>query len=66
MENRVSEILNEVKKLAKEYKQITNRVLGVTGEIAENETSKILCLELAIVRKPGYDSIKKVNGKIMK
>ncbi|NCS87600.1 MAG: hypothetical protein AUK34_04915 [Ignavibacteria bacterium CG2_30_36_16] len=66
MKNRINEILNEVKRLAKEYKLITGRVMGVTGEIAENETSKILGLELVQVRNPGYDSIKKDNEKIIK
>lgn len=66
MENRITEILDEVKRLAKEYKQITGRIMGVTGEIAENETSKLLNLELMQVRNPGYDSIKKVNDKIIR
>lgn len=66
MENRITKILDEVKQLAKEYKQITGRVLGVTGEIAENETSKILKLELKQARNPGYDSIKRDGDKIVK
>lgn len=52
----VSEILADVKRLAVEYYQITGKPLGVTGEIAEFEAARLLDLQLAPARTPGFDA----------
>jgi hypothetical protein len=57
-EERVLEILKQAKKLAKEYRALTGRPLGVTSEIAEYEAVRLLGLELAEVRQPGYDAVR--------
>ena len=54
--SRVREILAAVKPLAAEYYQLTNKPLGVTGEVAECVAAELLGLELAPPRTPGYDA----------
>lgn len=60
---RVLQILASVKKLAREYKALTERPLGCTGEIAEYEAARILKLELAPVRQAGYDAVRESGSK---
>ncbi len=63
---RVTEIISEVKALAKEYYALTGKPLGVTGEVAEVEAARLLGLELAVAREPGYDAIRWVGRKKVK
>jgi hypothetical protein len=55
------EVLAEVKRLAVRYRELTGRPLGVTGEVAEYEACRLLGLELAPVRSPGYDAIRHLD-----
>lgn len=55
---RVFDLLAEVKQLAREYYQLTGKPLGVTGEIAEYEAARLLEIDLAPARTPGYDAIR--------
>jgi len=55
-------VLERAKQLAREYRALTGRPLGVTGEIAELEAASILGLELAQVRQAGYDAIRHDAG----
>jgi hypothetical protein len=50
------DLLSEIKALAVRYYDATGRPLGVTGEIAEYEATRILHLELAAVRQHGWDA----------
>lgn len=59
---RVMEILHQVKILAREYRQLNGKPLGVTGEIAEYEAARILHLELLPARQAGYDALEAING----
>jgi hypothetical protein len=54
----VFEILKQVKTLGSEYRHLTGRPLGCTGEIAEYEAARILGLELSPVRQAGYDAVR--------
>ena len=63
-EIRIMEILKNAKQLAKEYRTLTGKPLGVTGEIAEYEAARILGLELTIARQAGYDALERENGSI--
>jgi hypothetical protein len=54
----VLDALRRAKALAKEYRALTGRPLGCTGEIAEYEAVRLLDLQLAPVRQPGYDAIR--------
>jgi hypothetical protein len=60
---RLVELLREVKQLAREYDELTDKPLGVTGEIAEYEAASILKLELSPARQSGYDAIRDIDGR---
>ncbi len=59
----VFDLLRQVKLLAREYYELTEKPLGVTGEIAEYEAARILKVQLAPARQAGYDAIRKVKGR---
>lgn len=61
--SRLFEILPEIKRLAQEYKSLTGRPLGVTGEVTEVEVARILDLTLADVRQPGYDAYEYIGTR---
>ena len=56
-EKRILTILGEAKKLAQEYRALTGKPLGVTGEVAEYEAARILKIELTAARNAGFDAI---------
>ncbi len=58
---RVQQILEAIRPLAVEYLELTGKPLGVTGELAEYEASRILGLRLADARTPGYDALRGVE-----
>lgn len=55
--------LKTSKKLGKKYYNYTGGPLDITGEIAEHETIRLLSLEVAPVRRSGFDACR---VKIMK
>lgn len=55
-EDRILEILRQAKGLAQEYRAITGKPLGITGEVAEYEAAKHLRVKLAPARHAGYDA----------
>lgn len=61
---RLVALLREVKGLAREYYELTEKPLEVTGEIAEYEVARILRLKLSPARQSGYDAVREVGGKI--
>lgn len=65
-DERIMALLQEAKKLAQEYHALTGKPLGVTGEVAEYEAARILCLELTPARQVGYDAIERSNGSLKK
>jgi hypothetical protein len=60
---RLVALLREVKELAREYYELTEKPLGVTGEIAEYEVARILKLKLSSARQSGYDAVREVEGE---
>lgn len=64
--NRVQALLGEAKRIAKEYQELTGKPLGITGEIAEYEAARLLGLELAEARQPGYDAIQRIGTREIK
>jgi hypothetical protein len=58
----IGKLINQVKAIAKEYRELTGRPLGITGEVAEYEAARLLGLSLCDVRQPGYDAADQ-NGK---
>lgn len=53
---KLTEILAGAKKAATAYYELTGKPLGITGEIAECQAAKLLGLQLAEARPPGYDA----------
>ena len=62
--NEIAEVLADAKSLAKKYRKLTGKPLGITGEVAEFSAAQILGLELAEARQSGYDAIRNENGKV--
>ena len=62
----IGELISKAKALAKEYRQLTGKPLGITGEVAEYEAARLLGLELSDARQPGYDAIRRQGDKIIK
>ena len=60
-DSRIMAILREAKKLAREYRTLTGKPLGITGEVAEYEAARILGVELMAARKAGCDAIERNN-----
>ena len=60
------DVLDKAKQIAKRYRELTGRPLGITGEIGELEAARLLGLELADVRQAGYDAIRRTNDGIEK
>lgn len=64
--NEIAEVLAEAKSLARKYRNLTGKPLGITGEVAEFSAAQILGLDLAEARQSGYDAIRHENGSITK
>jgi hypothetical protein len=62
-EQRILALLASAKKLSQEYRALTGKPLGVTGEVAEYEAAVYLDLELAPARNAGYDAIARNDGR---
>lgn len=60
--NEIAPILERAKQVAIDYYQATGKPLGVTGEVGEYEVARLLGLELASVREPGFDA-KAADGR---
>lgn len=55
-------LLGEAKRLAQQFRILTGKPLGITGEVAEHEAARILGLDLLPPRQAGYDAIEYVDG----
>lgn len=64
--NEIAEVLADAKALARKYRKLTGKPLGITGEVAEFSAAQILGLDLAEARQSGYDAMRHENGKITK
>ena len=62
-EHRILEILRAAKMLAQEYRAITGKPLGITGEVAEYEAARHLGVKLAPARHAGYDATDPATGR---
>lgn len=60
---KIINILNEAKDVAIRYYKLTNKPLGITGEIAEYEAATLLGLSLCSARQSGYDATEILDGK---
>ena len=57
-------LLADAKVLAQKYRALTGKPLGITGEVAEYEASRVLGVELTPARQVGYDAIETVDGAV--
>jgi hypothetical protein len=55
-------VLEQAKRLARRYRALTGKPLGVTGEVAEFEAAKHLDLELVAARQAGYDAVERAGA----
>jgi hypothetical protein len=62
-DDRVMELLRNAKLLGQQYRAITGKPLGITGEVAEYEAARILGLKLTPARHAGYDATRESDGR---
>ena len=55
-------LIDAAKDIARRYRTLTGRPLGITGEVAEYEAARLRGLELAAVRQAGYDAVRRVGN----
>jgi hypothetical protein len=60
---KIKQILADVRRLAVEYYQLTKKPLGCTGEIAEYIAAEKLGLKLVAARAAGYDAIRETSER---
>jgi hypothetical protein len=58
---KIASVIQRAKRIARRYKTLTGRPLGITGEVGEYEAARLLGLELVPAREVGYDAIQS-NG----
>jgi len=61
--NRLSGLIGTAKRLAREYRDLTGRPLGIAGEVGEYEACRLLGLTIAPVREAGFDATGDRAGK---
>jgi len=61
-QDRIRALLAQAKSLAQEYRTLTGKPLGVTGEVAEYEAARLLGLKLTGARQAGYDATEVRDG----
>ena len=57
----IGELIATAKRLAKRYRELTGRTMGITGEVSEFEAARLLDLNIAPALQAGYDAIRR-NG----
>lgn len=62
MADELLQLLRETKSLAQRYYRLTSKPLGVTGEVAEYEASRLLGVRLSDARQAGFDAVGDRDG----
>jgi hypothetical protein len=57
-------VIADAKKVAKRYRALTGKPLGITGEVGEFEAAELMKLRLTGARQPGYDAVAKDGRRI--
>jgi len=60
----IQDVMLAATTVAKRYRQLTGKPLGITGEIGEVVAADLLGLELAVARQAGYDALGKDGRRI--
>jgi len=50
-------VIRDAKEIAKRYRNLTGKPLGITGEVGEFTAADLMNLRLTGARQPGYDAI---------
>jgi hypothetical protein len=50
-------VIEDARKLAKQYRSLTGKPLGITGEVGEFAAADLKSLRLTGARQPGYDAV---------
>jgi hypothetical protein len=66
----IGSLIEQARNLAIKYKVLTGKPPGITGEVAEYEAARLLGLELAEARTPGYDALRgseriQIKGRVI-
>lgn len=56
-------LILEAKRVSKEYRRLTGRALGATGELGEQQAARLLSLRLCEPGQKGYDALRGAPGK---
>lgn len=64
MRQELKSVIEEAKIIAKKYRALTGKPLGITGEIGEFQAAELMGWELAEARTPGYDAIAPGGRKV--
>lgn len=64
MQSELRCLVREAKQIARRYRELTGKPLGITGEIGELEAARLPRLELAPARTPGYDAMRRLGRRI--
>jgi hypothetical protein len=57
-------IIRDAKRVAMQYRSLTGKPLGITGEVGEFAAAELLNLQLTDARNPGFDAIGPDNRRI--
>lgn len=49
-------VIQQARQVAKQYRELTGKPLGITGEVGEFIATELLGLQLSEARQPGYDA----------
>jgi hypothetical protein len=63
-DDEVLEVLRKAKMLAQQYRELTGKPLGITGEVAEYEAARILGVRLTPARNSGFDATEWKDGSV--
>src|SRR4051812_48853289 len=63
---RVLEVLSAAKTLAQDYRRLTGKPLGITGEVAEYEAARLLSVKLTPARQAGFDATEIRDGVVLR
>ena len=50
-------VIRDAKEIAKRYRNLTGKPLGITGEVGEFMAAELMNLRLTGARQPGYDAV---------
>src|SRR5882757_9047512 len=62
--SRLGDLIATAKRIAREYRDLTGRPLGIAGEVGEYAACRLLGLKIARVREAGFDATGERAGSL--